>query len=946
MWMLSTIAATFLMSRAELIPGRELAAKLNKLDSPDFSNVEGVYKEYQQLERRVASFPSRQGNLEPNAAAEEWIGLLNKSLTLKGYSDNSLPEKLVGLLPRPEAWPRLSELLRKHFGSRTTPRAVGLCVLAELLSGTPQTQKAALAKLAPIGKGSGSLYLNSTLTSLKQALAARNGDNATALRLMLELADAGTSYVYVDDRVWDAAAPNQESLIKNLLMKSKTPVMFGLIDPKRNSEVSRWALETAPKHRVAQWGLVHQVDQASLYKAIAARFSPFSKDSTRVNSSGLAARSLYILGLADRGAKKEAFQGAGDGSSLMFDPARLEGLGVKNVAAVREFVRELALAHPSKKLLSYYSQLARGEEVNSQFDTDVRSLRGKKGISVQVKSEADQLYIKSLMRRDELEKAATELKRFAGSIKKADQPTQQFIESTATILATQLGKPQLLSLVKSTKDLERISSGYPKSDLLIKQKKFPEAQAAALTEFAALQQRGDWGRDQLIVTLIKIYEASGRYADLVTFAQAVEWSNAESFLGTYGDFFYQGRPMDSSPDSPLRFGEFCLKAGRLDLAAIIAKHSLRSEVADDGAYSLLTRAEKASSIPFLEKLAETFPYEERPVIWKAKVLFEAGKLDEALATIQSAIDIDPSDGETGPGKRMYGYSVFADILEAKGDKEKAEFFRGAVKAIRLSERADALLRDGLETRALRKYEAALELFSGAYCIQSRLAVRLAEAGKMDEAKEHYRAAYELMSSSFGYVESHCFGCEHVFEGETQQALAEEIFQRQLDTNPARPQNHYLLGYLREEQGRIPEAISSYRTAIELAPKYLNAILRLANLLKPAPENRAELESLASAIAKLQPATKMSYNSDTQDYAELYRQVDKIYSLFGSTGTIAEALGFKSRSPEDRYFYTSYVNYVLAPGAAIAQTRTFQARGSFIQAGAYARGTTFLDYSSR
>ena len=135
---------------------------------------------------------------------------------------------------------------------------------------------------------------------------------------------------------------------------------------------------------------------------------------------------------------------------------------------------------------------------------------------------------------------------------------------------------------------------------------------------------------------------------------------------------------------------------------------------------------------------------------------------EAEAVIRQAITIDPSDGEEGPNDRMPAYAVLADVLEAKGAKAPAATFRGAVRAIRISERTDELHELGLHERAFAGYRKALEQFADAYCVQSRLAIRLMEAGRREEAFEHYRRAYELMPSSFGRVESHCFGCESVF----------------------------------------------------------------------------------------------------------------------------------------------------------------------------------------
>ena len=93
------------------------------------------------------------------------------------------------------------------------------------------------------------------------------------------------------------------------------------------------------------------------------------------------------------------------------------------------------------------------------------------------------------------------------------------------------------------------------------------------------------------------------------------------------------------------------------------------------------------------------------------------------------------------GRRMRAYRRFSpQIRKARGDEKEAELFQGAVDAIRLSENADRYYEAGLLTQAIDKYEASLLKFDGAYCIQSRLALRLTEAGKHEEAAEHYRRA--------------------------------------------------------------------------------------------------------------------------------------------------------------------------------------------------------------
>ena len=171
---------------------------------------------------------------------------------------------------------------------------------------------------------------------------------------------------------------------------------------------------------------------------------------------------------------------------------------------------------------------------------------------------------------------------------------------------------------------------------------------------------------------------------------------------------------------------------------------------------------------------------------------------------------------------MRAYSVLADIREARGDHAQSTLYREAVRSIRISEHADDLLKAGLVARAITLYQEALTHFGDAYRIQSRLAVQMMEVGRVKEAEEHYRRAYELMPTSFGRMESHCFGCEGVFRGDVAETAAENVFQELLKKMPNKPQVHYLLGYLRNEHGRYAEALIHYREAVTLDPDYINA----------------------------------------------------------------------------------------------------------------------------
>jgi tetratricopeptide (TPR) repeat protein len=242
-------------------------------------------------------------------------------------------------------------------------------------------------------------------------------------------------------------------------------------------------------------------------------------------------------------------------------------------------------------------------------------------------------------------------------------------------------------------------------------------------------------------------------------------------------------------------------------------------------------------------------------------------VDEAEKVIRQAISIDPSDGEQGKGTRMRAYSVLADILEKKGDAEQAKVYRGAVKAIRVAEDADDWWEAGLLTRAINMYEEALTHFQDAYCIQSRLALRMAEMGFTEKAEEHYRKAYELMPDSFGRMESHCFGCEGAFRGSSARKIAEQVFTRLIEKQPKKPQVHYLLGYLREQEGRYKDALPPMQQAVKLDPDYLNAwkhIQDLARSVYLSPEVR---DAAALNLMRLDPLGR-HVNSDVSTVRDL------------------------------------------------------------------------------
>jgi tetratricopeptide (TPR) repeat protein len=318
--------------------------------------------------------------------------------------------------------------------------------------------------------------------------------------------------------------------------------------------------------------------------------------------------------------------------------------------------------------------------------------------------------------------------------------------------------------------------------------------------------------------------------------------------------------------------------GKTNQAQAITYALLDEQPGLDRGYELLLKLQGTNAIPKLDELFKRDQFEERPLIWKAHLLRGQNQLEDAEKLLRQAISIDPSDGEEGRGDRMRVYAELAEVRAARGDQKEADFFREVVTAIRMSEHADQLYAVGLLSRAVALYAESLKHFSDAYCIQSRIAIQMSELGMEAEAEKHYQRAYELMPDSFGRVESHCFGCERAFDGEKPQSIAEKVFTKMAAERPDKPQIHYLLGYLRKEQGRFNEARTNFLAAARLDPEYLNAWIKLQEVEQEILVPPKERDEVAFNILRLDPLQRHG-NAE-------YRRVSDLAGLWNAVAAAA------------------------------------------------------------
>ncbi|MBB6430574.1 tetratricopeptide repeat protein [Algisphaera agarilytica] len=320
--------------------------------------------------------------------------------------------------------------------------------------------------------------------------------------------------------------------------------------------------------------------------------------------------------------------------------------------------------------------------------------------------------------------------------------------------------------------------------------------------------------------------------------------------------------------------------GQSQDALAMVNHALDQEPGEDSLYALLAELDPNGAPARLDELFARDQFEERPLIWKAKLALDAGDVDAADQIIRQAISIDPSDGEQGAGDRMRAYAILAEVLRAQGDDDTAEIMEGAVRAIRISEDADEFDRAGLLSHGVTGYKEALTHFADAYCIQSRLAIQLANLGRYDEAAEHYQRAFELMPSSFGRVESHCFGCEDAFSGERAQTIAARVFDELVIAQPLTPQVHYLRGYLYTSMNKHQDALANYQQATTLDPDYLNAWKRIQGLARHMQLEQEKQDEAALAIFRLDPLGRHASSdlSTVSDLAAAWRAMEAAQPL--------------------------------------------------------------------
>ena len=715
--------------------------------------------------------------------------------------------------------------------------------------------------------------------------------------------------ITVPDLVKLAGRERAEVLLRRAL---RLPVTLSLIDESGTAtgQLAReLALAEIANLKRPAWGLVRDVQAGALFEALLQRF-PVTDPKKEHNEQFQAACGYYLVGLIQEGRTKDAVTFAsrpGVGTDLRLPYEVMEALEKSGQAAeLWEFLKDWLGKFPAASEWDRFNRLSAQLGRQNELKALIKAMAANGAFAGLDRLRVQEMQADAELATDDLAAAEERLRallvplgasveertsQFEIAVKllqladlRADAPgfTRALAAAEALLEKSWQDGPSAavsgtVKLITALNSLGHLTESAPHGRRALE--RIAAAKLKGGEEPSEWRYMSDYELKNLLGEQLRTAVELGRWPEALALVQESTAWNTQDVSGLLGDTLTSNRrPVG------LYMGQVALHEKDQSRARRIFEAQLVATPGSDAVYAAYLGLVKQDAQPLLEKLVAADRYEERPLIWQARLQLDAKKWDAAVATLQQAISVDPSDGEQGRGDRMRVYAFMAEAMKGQGNAEKAKFFEDVVKSIRLSETADRWFEIGAYAHAITLYRQALGFFQDAYCIQSRLAVRLAHEGRIDEAAEHYRRAFELMPDSFGRVESHCFGCEHVFAGEKSQGVAEKVFTTMLAARPDKPQLHYLMGYLRQEQERPAEAAEHFRKAVQLDPLYLNAWDKLGDLESKLHFTPLQRDDLQLKLLELDP-TRRHVSPNLRDVTDVAR----LWTAMGEAQRIVAAL---------------------------------------------------------
>ena len=866
-----------------------------------------------------------------------------------------------------------------------------------LLSDTTKRREdiTALEALAAKAKTRQAYFYNSLFEELSSSLMATMDNPDAVLQALdrkLAAQQSGEGYRYqsslqVPDLVPLVGPEKAEAFLRRALVKSTAQISIDA-GTATDKLAQKLALELVKELKTPQWSLVNSLESVDLYEAMDKRFAKPETNEPPAAASDMpsmplpteasgdyekkSAQIYYLLGLiahertTDAVAVARQFEKENDAYFPNEAVRQMERAGF--AGQLNGFFHELLQQNPGLPFWEEYVQVAAHAGQTAEMVKLVQSAISKPGLSKGQRLHLQQLLYQALLANDEVEAGVTELRRLMQTNEPVSASARYERESRSDLalklaqIGHLLNRPEWLeegiTAAKAAVQKPDEQDYYPwrnttapsLATLLEDLNRGPEAEMVLATALSnAVSKKADprmygyEGRStpatQILTSLARLYHRAGRDADVLKLFDDAPYWGVKDLADLNSRFAELEDMVPNYSHQPVivPVGYYAAaalaKTGHTAEARKLLNPLFDQSPGCDRLYELLLSLDDENVPAELDALFARDQFEERPLIWKAHWLRTHQHLAEAEQAARQAITIDPTDGEEGPGDRIRAYVELAEIRAARGDTNEAATLRGVVQSVHQAELADQFHAAGLLKRAVAMYQDSLNRFADAYCIHARLAVQLSDMGLHQQAEEHYRRAYELMPDQFGRMESYCFGCERAFDGERAQGIAEKVFTELAQKTPNKPQVHYLLGYLREDEGRYPEALTNYHAAVRLDPDYLNAWVKIegisSHVFQPAPERDAVVFNLL----RLDPLGRHTHPSfeNVSDLAALWSNVaiaagkrpakpESLYPLPASKAQVEKQAAQASEQDRDMEyrFRSQELEENITPGKAIGQ----------------------------
>ena len=230
-------------------------------------------------------------------------------------------------------------------------------------------------------------------------------------------------------------------------------------------------------------------------------------------------------------------------------------------------------------------------------------------------------------------------------------------------------------------------------------------------------------------------------------------------------------------------------------------------------------------------------------------LRQKGRVDEAIAEYQEALQINPDYGDAHIN---LGSALLqaARLDEAIAQLQKALQIKPNYAAAHYN-LGVALRQKGRVDEAIAQLQKALQIKPGFAEAHYSLGNALCQNGRMDEAIIHYQEALQINPD---YADAQFnLGNALLQKGQADEAVTH--FQRALEINPNKAGIHLNLGLCFYRLGRMEEAISQYQTALQLEPADPAVQNDLAWILATCPQ--ASLRNGTKAVELAQQANDLA-----------------------------------------------------------------------------------------